>query len=173
MPRIVHAAAAGDLELFLKALPVGSGDDFVAAGRYLSVTCAEATARIRPEEIEAAVAGTFLGDYRVREQMAACGLWPQRDPPESFFEPVVSDVPVLLLVGDLDHITPPAWSAQVARGLSASRVVVMPHTGHLFWAWEPSASCFDGLAHAFFAAGTANGLDTTCAESVAPPEFQR
>lgn len=173
VPRIIHAGASGNWSPLLEAL-THPPDPFFAEGLYLSVTCAEATARIAAEAIAPAVAATFLGDYRVREQRGACAEWPQPELPEAQFAPVISDVPVLLLVGELDYVTPPAWSYQVARGLSGSRVVVMPHGGHLFWDWgadSPGETCFDELARQFFARGDARELDTSCAERVEPPPF--
>ncbi|HKH45019.1 MAG TPA: hypothetical protein VKM72_10190 [Thermoanaerobaculia bacterium] len=44
----------------------GSSTTQGSRGLYLSVTCAEDVAFIREEEIPAAVAGTFLGDFRIR-----------------------------------------------------------------------------------------------------------
>jgi pimeloyl-ACP methyl ester carboxylesterase len=173
LPWIIHEAATGNLSPLLDALATPP-DQFFATGLYLSATCAEATARITPDEIDPAVADTFLGDYRVREQHAACEQWPGAQLPEEFFEPVVSDLPVLLLVGDLDYVTPPIWSYQVARGLSHSRVITMPHGGHLFWDWgaeNPSGECFDKLALEFYTRGDARQLDTGCAERVIPPPF--
>jgi pimeloyl-ACP methyl ester carboxylesterase len=172
VPWIIHEAAAGNLSPLLESF--AGPDVYFSAGLYLSVTCAEATLRIRSDDVEPAVAGTFLGDYRVRQQRAACEEWPQRQVPESFFEPLESDVPVLLLVGDLDYVTPPAWSYRIARGLSRSRVVTMPHGGHLFWDWgedEESGACFDRLALAFYESGELRNLDASCAQDVAPPAF--
>ncbi|MDX1555688.1 MAG: alpha/beta hydrolase, partial [Xanthomonadales bacterium] len=86
----------------------------------------------------------------------------------------VSDVPVLLLVGDMDATTTPAWSYAIARGLSNSRVVSMPHGGHNFRGWgddEAAARCFDEIAVAFYSRGEATSLDVSCAERVRPPGF--
>ena len=174
VPWMIHQAARDDWSPLLEALASDEDPPF-ASGLFLSVTCAEATARITPEEVDPAVADTFLGDYRVRQQRAACEEWPKAQLPEEHFAPVASDVPVLLLVGDLDHVTPPAWSYQVARGLARSRVIAMPHGGHLFWDWGPGSTagaCFDELALEFFARGDARQLDTRCAERVVPPPFK-
>ena len=170
VPWIIHEASRGNFQPFLDALPEPSDDGF-AEGLYLSITCAESTAWIAADEIESAVAGTFLGEYRVREQMAACSEWPREKPPGTFLSPVDSAVPVLLLVGEMDAVTPPSWSERVARGLSNSLVVRMPHAGHLFWAWEPSAVCFDELALELYSRGEVNGLDTSCATRAQPPSF--
>ena len=46
-------------------------------GLLLSVSCSEDVNRIRPEEVAKATAGSFIADYRVRGQMAACSVWPK------------------------------------------------------------------------------------------------
>ena len=173
VPWIIHEAANDNFAPLLEAL-AGPPDDFFSYGLYLSVTCAEATARIESAQIEPAVMGTFLGDYRVREQIAACSAWPRAEIAKEFFQPVISDVPVLLLVGEMDATTPPMWSYQVARGLSQGTVVSMPYGGHLFWDWgedQQGSECFDNLALAFYASGDAQALDTSCAQNVVPPPF--
>lgn len=135
--------------------------------------------RDHPERVRSAVlVGTAPLDGRSPLYHAAnaqsCVQWPQSSVPESFFDPVRSDVPVLLLAGDLDHVTPPAWSYQVARGFSRARVVTMPHGGHLFWDWgdgNDSGACFDAIAVEFYARGDAQALDTQCAERAMAGSF--
>ena len=48
----------------------------------MSVVGSEDIPRIRADEIGAATAGTFLGDVRVRSQMAVAALWPRAAIPE-------------------------------------------------------------------------------------------
>ena len=44
-------------------------------GLFFSITCAEDMAFLREEDIRSASEGTYLGDYRVRQQQAACKHW--------------------------------------------------------------------------------------------------
>lgn len=57
---------------------------------------------IRDEEIAPAVAGTFLGDFRIRRQKAACEGWPVRDLGPDVHAPVVADVPSRLRRPDFE-----------------------------------------------------------------------
>ena len=61
---------------------------------------------------------------------ALCEGWQQMpvDPIED--EPVVSDIPTLLLSGQFDPITPPRWADLAAETLSNSYSFVLPMTGH-------------------------------------------
>jgi pimeloyl-ACP methyl ester carboxylesterase len=82
----------------------------------------------------------------------------------SYSEPVTSDVPVFLLSGTLDPVTPPAFGAEVAKTLSRSVHVVAPG-GHV-----PEGPCVDSMEKAFVAAASPEAVDQKCVkEMVLPP----
>lgn len=167
LPVLIRRAAEGDLAPFTEiAWDLGQQIAAVgASGMYLSVTCAEDVARITPEEAGNPWTGTFLGNWRVRQQKLACALWPAGTLPPDFAEPVESEVPVLLVSSTIDPITPPRWAELAARGLSNSRHLLAPNVGH-----SPSTECVMGIVHAFLAAATHEGLDVACiAEARRPP----
>jgi len=132
LPLRVHLAAQGDWKpLAERAVSYVWGlTSDISQGYFLSVTCAEDLPFIRDAEIPAAVAGTFLGDFRIRNQRAACAGWPAARVPESFLKPVVSDVPSLVIAGELDPATPPEDGAAAARTLRHSRYVLVPGASH-------------------------------------------
>jgi pimeloyl-ACP methyl ester carboxylesterase len=68
------------------------------------------------------------------------------DPIEN--EPVVSDIPTLMLAGEYDPITPPFWAWQTAETLSTSYVYEFSGTGHAVIARGP---CPGGLIRQFLA----------------------
>lgn len=47
--------------------------------------------------------------------------------------------PTLVLVGDDDQLTPPALAHEMANGIRGSRLVVIPHSGHLSTIEQPQA----------------------------------
>ena len=172
IPAFVHAAAGGDLRpiaemgVFFRRDLVDSG----SLGVYLSVTCAEDLPWADPREAAREAEGTALGDYREREQLAACGLWPRATLPPGYRSPVRSDKPVLLFSGALDPVTPPANGAAVARTLSRSLHVVVPHGGHSFDGLE-GIDCVSRLRTDFIERGTVEGLDTKCVADLRRPPF--
>jgi pimeloyl-ACP methyl ester carboxylesterase len=174
VPAIVHAAAQGDFgplaefALFGRREIVSGG----STGLYLSVTCAEDLPRIAPGEGERAARGSFLGDYRLRQQREACRLWARGEVPADFAAPVVSDVPVLLVTGEWDPVTPPSQAADAARHLSRSLAVVVPHGGHSFDGLE-GLDCVTRLVGAFVDKGGVDGLDTSCLARVRRPGFAK
>ena len=137
---------------------------FNAEGTYLAVQCAERLplASGVPSGIgayEAAIAGPGLAELCIGWEM------PPSAPADS---PVVSDLPVLLLAGRFDPITPPRLARQAAAGLSNSTVVVRDGAGHGIWPDDP---CAAAIVDAFLADPAAD-LDTSCAADPAPIAWQ-
>jgi pimeloyl-ACP methyl ester carboxylesterase len=97
----------------------------------------------------------------------ACEQWPRAELPAEYFEPVHSDVPVLVLSGDLDPATPPAWGEQVAATLSRALHVVVPGVGHGTW----NRGCVPRLMAEFVERGDLEGLDPSCTQRLHRPPF--
>lgn len=163
IPLALHRAAQGDFSDMgrqaLRLRRAASRGQILSVGVFLSVTCAEDVAFIDPEEARRLAAGTFLGTYRVDQQVRACREWPRGLLPEGYRDDVRSDVPVLLLSGRRDPVTPPVWGEQAARHLSNGRHLVLEQGYHGL----PDA-CVTRLMNDFVRRGTADGLDTSCAE---------
>ena len=171
LPLEVHAAAQGDWKpLAQSARLYGSGMTSTADGFYQSVTCAEDVAFIREQDVAAAVAGTFLGDFRVRLQKAACEGWPTRDLGREIQSPVVSDVPALLISGERDPATPAENGAQVLRTLKRGRQLIVADGAHSTDGMQGN-DCLFGLVAAFIQAGAAEGLDAACVAGMRRPDF--
>ena len=132
---------------------------------YLSVTCAEDLPWIKPGEGERMAANTFLGDYRLRQQREACALWPRGSIERDYAEPIHSDVPVLIMTGEWDPVTPPSNGATVAKTLTNSLHIVVPHGAHGLGGLE-GIECVEGLMTEFIERGAVKGLDTSCVQSI-------
>jgi pimeloyl-ACP methyl ester carboxylesterase len=172
LPLALHRAAAGDFGyLGTMAYIFGASTSEGSRGLYLSVTCAEDVAFIREDEIQPAVEGTFLGDFRIRRQIVACKEWPAAKLGPDFLQPVVADVPVLLLSGERDPATPPENGKEVVRHLKRGRLIVVPHRAHGVVGVEGSA-CVVGVIEQFIEAGSAGHLETGCIERMPPVRFE-
>ncbi len=167
IPLVLRRAAAGDYGPLAAAgtLFSGSVEEGIADGLFLSVICSEDVARIAPEEVASAVAGTFAGDLLVRSTMEACALWPTTAMPDAYYEPVESDVPVLILSGALDPVTPPVWGEEVARHLSRSRHLVAPGAAH----GVTTAGCAAQTVAAFIEGASPEAVDPHCVTELSPP----
>ena len=170
VPYLIHQMASGDFQPFLEPLLAPGASGGIADGLYLSVTCAEDTNRINPGEIAKSSEGTFLGRYRGDEQTGACHEWLSASIPVEQFAPARLDVPVLLLAGTMDYVTPLAWATEVASTLPNSRVVPIRHLGH-FPIGLSGMDCYDKIIAEFFQAGSAQSLDLACVGQMASPPF--
>jgi pimeloyl-ACP methyl ester carboxylesterase len=168
LPKLIHLAAEGDLApLLQKGIDAEIGlHGVLAMGMNLSVTCAEDIPYIDDATLARETAGTFLGDLRVKEQRAACAEWPRGAVPADVHQLVHSNVPVLLLSGERDSVTPPAFAERVAKGLPNSLHVVFPEASH-----GNFGSCGLNMWIDFIARGTVKGLDTSCAAEQKPTKF--
>lgn len=132
IPELLALAREGDYAPLVAASLVVIGDlpDQFSPALHYSVTCAEDVPRVTPLE---RING--VDDERVRvlarRTLAVCDQWPKGSYPKDFTQPVTSDVPVLLLSGGLDPVTPPAYATEVAKGLRNSRHVVAKGFGHI------------------------------------------
>ena len=137
LPQIIYDVADGDFGLI--ALIQGSlmaQRDAMSMGMQLSVQCNEEYAFTSLEEYEAVMADYpllqgFLEDAMVgKPGFLLCQQWDsgQADPIEN--EPVSGDVPTLLMAGEFDPITPPAWARHAAETLSNSTVLEFAGVGH-------------------------------------------
>lgn len=172
IPLIIHRAYEGDFTPFARISMLFEPliRQELAFGMFLSVTCAEDIPFMEPEEIEAAVAGTYLGDYRVRMQQEACEHWVRGEIPAGFHDPVLSDAPVLLVSGPYDPVTPPSWAEEVAEHLPNGHHLVIPQ-GHHGPFGLSNLDCFVQLQADFLDRGSAQGLDTSCVETMERPPF--
>jgi pimeloyl-ACP methyl ester carboxylesterase len=167
LPALIHLAANGNPGALVGTAfqVIAQIDSRIARGMQLSVICSEDTPFITDEEIKSTSANSFYGDARVRPTIKACSEWPKAKVAASFLDPVKSEVPVLLVSGALDPVTPPWLAETVAKTLSRNRLVVIPNATH------NSYECVENLVAEFIDKGTVEGLDASCVEKIQRPPF--
>jgi pimeloyl-ACP methyl ester carboxylesterase len=91
-----------------------------------------------------------------------CAKWnvPTADP--AVREQTHSDIPVLMLEGSLDAVTPVTFAEAAASGLSNSRTLVFPGAGHGVMSWSPK--CAVTVMNNFL--NEPQGFDDSCVNSV-------
>jgi pimeloyl-ACP methyl ester carboxylesterase len=170
LPGLIHRAGQGDFAPLLAAL--ASPGFPIAEGLYLTIACSEGSARVADDEVGPSTAGTFLGDYREKSERAACAAWPKYDVPESFYAPPGAGPPLLVLSGEMDNVTPPAWAEEFCSHLPTCRLVSIPEMSHApddLDEWV-NGDCFDDLARAFF--DHPGELDPSCVRDMRPPPLR-
>lgn len=165
-------------------LPVLAGrllflEDAVDQGMATAVNCNEEVAFYRAEDLPQATAGVRrelidadigIGDVpTLQEAKDICATWGARPPNTEQDQPVVSDIPTLVLAGQFDPVTPPDWGRLAAQTLSRSYVFEFPGTGHGVIYARPTCG-FDVVSA--FLADPAAKPDATCIGGLAPLQFE-
>ena len=172
IPELLSRALAGDYAPLVAASLLITGDrsEQLNAALHYSVTCAEDVRRITPEARREVLSSVRTHDLAQRV-LAVCDIWPRGTMPSDFAEPVKSDIPVLILSGGLDPVTPPQYGAEVAKSLPNSKHIVAAGYGHVV---SPHA-CAPRLIAAFIDDAGFAKLPNSClayfATSTRPPFF--
>lgn len=132
-------------------------------GMFLSVICNEDATLHEGATIEALSETDFLLESAIFNTFVldACAIWPKREIPASYFEPVDVDKPVLIFSGTLDPITPPVWGELVDDNLPNSMHLIVEGFGH----GTLSSQCAATLMYNFIETGSLGELETDCINS--------
>ena len=156
IPYVVAEADAGRYAPLMgqAQLVIGDVEDHVNGSMALSVLCAEDADRVS----DASEQGTVLGTDLVGWLRTACGAWPHGTRPAGFNEPFASDLPVLVLSGSDDPVTPPRYAHDIVKHLGHGRVLELAGQGHAVL----GAGCVPRLVEVFLRTLDARALDAKC-----------
>ncbi|MCC5868979.1 MAG: alpha/beta fold hydrolase [Gammaproteobacteria bacterium] len=171
VPLLLFEAAAGNLEPMRAQveLVLGELEQMLAIGMHNAVVCTEDLPFVTLDaELREALAGTYLGDHQLVMLEQICAAWPRGLLDDDLHTPLRGDIPTLILSGELDPITPPAYGDQVMAHLQRARHVVAPGQGHGL----AHRGCVPRLMDRFVRDADPAGLDVDCAlEMRAAPFF--
>ncbi len=161
LPLLIDAAASGNLAPLAAQAEMITGDleSALSLGMHNAVVCTEDVpffAAAAPSGIEA----TYLGTTLIDALSAVCEVWPAGAMDSDLRAPLRSDHPVLLLSGDTDPITPPAYAEQVLTGLGNARHLIGPGQGHGL----AGVGCVPRLMRDFLDTLEPRQLDAACLE---------
>jgi len=158
LPLLIHEAAAEQRfdRLASQLLIAASGlQQSISQGMEMSVMCAEDAPFFPPPSENNHY---LMGNMMEKAVAIQCRVWPRGPLPEGFHDPVTADVPVLLLSGELDPVTPPEYADQVAAHFADSMSLVAPGQGHI----ATTRGCMGRIVSDFIIAGSSGELDTEC-----------
>jgi pimeloyl-ACP methyl ester carboxylesterase len=174
LPQAIHAIANGDgiaaARTVLATIPSQGG----GYGLIYGVFCREDAALTDPAAALAA-ARQALPDLPVEvlsltpqapRLFDECAIWDAGRADAAVQEPARSNVPVLLLTGTFDAVTPPSQAHEAAATLPHSRVVRFPGLGHDVLA---ASDCGRQIMADFL--NRPDGYQTHCADEMRPPTF--
>lgn len=168
LPLAINEAAHGNYAPLMGQSKLLTGDlsESIEGGMQMSVICTEDASLLQPRPQDA---GLLLGDELIKAFIAECRAWPHNPMPKDFHAPFKSSIPTLLISGERDPVTPPAYAGEVLRGLSDGRSLVVKGLGHA----EPMiAGCMPDLVDQFIGTLQPKRLDAQCLDRIGPiPAF--
>ncbi len=170
LPALIHRAASGALaplaaQTVMTARQVG---DQLASGMQNSVICSEDVPFFAAADIDrAAISRTYQGADQLDALQEICKLWPRGSVDGDLHSPLRSQVPTLLLSGEVDPVTPPRDAERAARGLARHRHLILSGEGH----GQVATGCVPRLMAEFLDAAAPEKLDATCLDRHSPAPF--
>lgn len=168
LPHAIDRAGQGEwgpLAALASSLGGPSMEGF-ATGMHYAVVCNEDAARISSADRARALATRF-GTAVLRTYDAACAVLPSRAVPAEFYEIGARPVPVLILSGGRDPVTPPSQGEAVAKRLGQALHLVAPELGH----GVSGQGCAPELIERFIKQASFEGLSGECLARLPAPLF--
>lgn len=161
LPQLIHEANQGRYQNLaaLSHMLKAQMHDALAMGMQLSVVCSEDRHSLvaRPED-----AGSLLGSSVTDLMARMCAAWPSAPVPADFSQPLRSAVPALILAGEFDPVTPPAYGKDIVTHLRNGRLLVLNGQGHNVI----GAGCMPKLFAQFVETADARALDVRCLDTL-------
>jgi len=163
LPLLIHEAGKGNY------VPLGSQfmmtmiamADAMSLGMHNSVMCTEDVPFYDKSSFDYdGLAASYMGRFQLDALEAICSVWPAGPIDDEFKVPLATDLPVLLLSGDADPITPPRYADLAAVDLENATHLIGKRQGH----GQISVGCTPQLVADFIDAADGSGLDATCLE---------
>jgi pimeloyl-ACP methyl ester carboxylesterase len=161
LPLLIHEAAAGNYRPLASQFLMAARSmlDALSMGMHNAVMCTEDAPFFRDEgvareELEA----TYMGALQLDGIEAICSVWPRGVLDPDLRTALATDLPVLLLSGDADPITPPRFAERAAVGFSNSRHLTGVNQGH----GQAGRTCIPEVMAQFIESASVQGLDEDC-----------
>ena len=161
IPLLIDEAVNGNFApLAAQFLMISAGmAEQLSLGMHNAVVCTEDFPFFDREDVSrVALAATYIGPVQLDALEAICSVWPKGVLDEDFKTPVATDIPVLLLSGEADPITPPAYADLAAVDLGNALHLTGKRQGH----GQAPQGCMPQVIGRFVESARIEGLQTDC-----------
>jgi pimeloyl-ACP methyl ester carboxylesterase len=166
VPLVIHKAYEGDFFPFETISVRYNPGSLLSRGMYFTVTCSEGVPFITEQEIVTEAKGTFVGARRVRAHIEACKEWVRGNVPKIFTDPIKSNIPVLMVSGEVDGSSPSWFGASAVKYLANGTQVKIRYYGH-----QIDDPCVVRIEEEFVRRASFRGIDTSCTQQIRRPPF--
>jgi pimeloyl-ACP methyl ester carboxylesterase len=139
----------------------------IAMGLHFAVRCREDVDAYDDDVVAAGVAkapSLYTSAETIHSYRLGCAMMEIEPVDASFHEMVESDIPALVLTGDMDPLTPTIWAHDAAEALDNAQLVSFRALGHDIY----SSSVCARVITANFIDAPGEPVDATCAEIYRP-----
>lgn len=161
LPLELNEAAQGRYEplMALSNLLSSTLGDQIMHGMQLSVICTEDASEMKANDADK---DSLLGNNMITVLQAQCEAWPKGLRPQGFRKPLAGTVPVLILSGEFDPVTPPRYGDEVLKTLPNGRHLIVRGQGHNVL----PIGCMPKLFARFVDTADAKQLDASCLDKI-------
>ncbi|MEJ2127217.1 MAG: alpha/beta hydrolase [Woeseiaceae bacterium] len=163
LPLVIHEAANDNFVPIAAQfqLTVTSLMDALALGMHNSVMCTEDLPFIDRDTVDIeALEATFIGAMQFEALDTICSAWPHGPIDDDFNEPLATDLPVLLLSGSADPVTPPGYAEMALVEMTNHAHIINTNQGH----GQIAAGCMPDVIARFIDSADPADLDVSCME---------
>ena len=150
-PQTIYRFEMGDYSTLISAqysLPFAF--ESISPGLYISMMCHEHILTTTLEELQSIATRRGVKDYGwlpfygdADDIFKTCKSWGAKGPFLGENDPVVSDIPSLIITGKYDPVTPPIYGLQISENLSNSYYFEFSNLGHTPTAADASGCAMD------------------------------
>ena len=161
MPLLIHEAGTGNFVPLASQyqMTMIAMRDALALGMHNAIVCSEDVPFLDEESIDHdSIAASYIGSMQLKALEAICSVWPAGPVDAEFKQALSTDLPVLLLSGDADPITPPRYADMAAVNLGRARHLVGEHQGH----GQIGVGCTRRLVARFVESADPDAIDAEC-----------
>ncbi|MEC4087095.1 alpha/beta hydrolase [Pseudoalteromonas rubra] len=147
---------------------MGSDSAFgsLAMGMHSAIVCGEDWPVLTPQE-RARFSATYFGRMMIESLDASCPVWQVDAVDKTFYQPLTTSIPTLLLSGGLDPATPPEWAELAMENMANARHLIAEEATH----GVAAQSCADKLVAEFIDHGELKRLDASCLSKTAVKRY--
>lgn len=133
MPLLINEAIEGNYVPLASQFVMSAQamSDQLSLGMHNAVVCTEDAPYFSGEAISIEdLDSTYIGPVMVDSLRDICSVWPGGVLDEEFKTPVTTDIPVLLLSGEADPVTPPHFAEMALVDMDNARHITGKNQGH-------------------------------------------
>lgn len=157
IPHAISEAAKENYQPIMGLYSLTIDSTGIAMGMHASVICGEDWQRMTAEERESANS-TYFGSEMIKTFEQSCAIWNMPAVAADFSAPISSDIPILVLSGELDPATPPSWGELAMEKLTNAQHFIAPYATH----GVAHQSCANDLIAELVETGSVKEIDGEC-----------